>query len=412
MKNIMIIVLVLFAASCGNNPGTDKSASGNDENRFFTVDLENALGNKQLINLSQVASDVEYIKLETAEDCMVRPVVNYFFTDSMVLVQNFDHILKFSRKGKFLQRIGTSGRGPGEIDLIRIMSVIPEKRIIAVQKNSLRELLFFSFEGNFQKTVDFEPRYFNVKVLPDCKYVSYDPGSVGNEKYSFCLLDEKWDTLSAVENYTKWVSQPASVMIMVGWPEFKPFYLNRNTLHVKAMYNDTVYNLRQDKFYPEYFIDLGKYKLPEELRPERLGAAQFQKFRDNGGNYYFAIVHGVGGKVFLTAHSYSDSNPLKYILCDRSKNEQTLLTDTEGVSTGFINDWDGGLDFWPVGSISERKIFMPVNAMDLRKELENIRSGKKQVKYPGKQKELLKLISELEETDNPVIMAVTLKQDF
>jgi len=412
MKTIMIIFLLLFAVSCSNNPGADKSASGNDENRFFTVDLEKALGNKQLINLSQVASDVEYIKLETGKDCMVRPVVHYFFTDSIVLVQNFDHILKFSREGRFLQRIGTSGRGPGEIDLIRIMSVIPEKRVIAVQKNSQRELLFFSFEGNLRKTVDFDPYFFHVKVLPDGKYVSYDPGSVGNEKYTFCLLGEKWDTLSAVENYTIWVSQPASVMIMVGWPEFEPFYFSRNTLHVKAMYNDTIYNLRQDKFYPEYFIDLGKYKLPEELRPERLGAAQFQKFRDNGGNYYFAIVHGVAGKVFLTAHSYSDANPLKYVLCDRLKNEQTLLTDKGGVSTGFVNDWDGGIDFWPVGSISEKKIFMPVNAMDLRKELENIRSGKKQVKFPGRQKELLKLISELEETDNPVIMVVTLKQDF
>jgi hypothetical protein len=82
--------------------------------------------------------------------------------------------------------------------------------------------------------------------------------------------------------------------------------------------------------------------------------------------------------------------------CDRLENEQILLTDLGGVSTGFINDWDGGIDFWPVGTISERKIFMPVNAMDLRKELENIRSGKKQAKYPGKQKDLLKLISELE----------------
>lgn len=412
MKNSIIILILLTAASCTDNRTAKNTGQDLDYNRFFVIDFEKSAGNRQTISLARIASNVEYIKLETAKDCMIRPVVNYFFTDSMILVKNFDHILKFSPDGKFLQRIGTSGRGPGEIDLIRIMSMIPEKRLIAVQKNAQRELLYFSFDGSLAKAVDFEPHYFHIKVLPDGRYVSYDPGTLGNEKYSFCLLDEKWDTLAAVANYSKWVSQPASVTIMVGWPEFEPFYYSRNTLHVKAMYNDTIYNLRQGKFYPEYFVDMGKYKLPDELRPERLGASQFQRFRDNRGNYYFAIVLGSDKKIFLTAHSYSDANPSEYILYDRLKNEQVMLKGRGEAPAGFINDWDDGIDFWPVGSISEKKLFMPVNAMDLRKELENIRLEKEQVKYPDKQKELVKLISGLEETDNPVIMVVTLKQEF
>ena len=68
------------------------------------------------------------------------------------------------------------------------------------------------------------------------------------------------------------------MQIMIGYPVFEPYYFSQNKYHLKSMYNDTVYGISSDKIKPEYLINLGKYKLPNQRRPERLGISQLQKF--------------------------------------------------------------------------------------------------------------------------------------
>ena len=405
MKNLVILITILLICSCTNRHGIKNGpASG----KFFDINFEQALANKQELTLSQTASDVEYVKLETGDDFMVRPVVRYFFTDSLIFVSNNSEILKFSRDGKFLKKIGAPGKGPGEIDLIRCTSFLPEERLIAVQLNWKRELLFFSFDGELVKTEKFGGNIWNIKVLPGKKYIIYEVGGSGTEEYTFCLMDEYRDTLSVVQNYGKWVSPPRTMSIMIGYPDFEPFYFARGLYHFKAMYNDTVYYEDSGRILPGYFINMGKYRLPDELRPERLGPEQVQKFMDNRDNYCFPVVEETGNRIFLTGHSYGEQAS-KLILYDKADHEGVLLTDNNEDAKGFINDWDGGPDFWPVGSVNDNQVFMPLTVMNLQKLIEENKENGKAVKYPTKQKLLKAMASGSDVTDNPILMIVTLK---
>ncbi|HOU02374.1 MAG: 6-bladed beta-propeller [Bacteroidales bacterium] len=405
MKNLVFIILILLICSCTNRKGLKKDPEADG---FFDINFEQALDNKQELSLSQMASDVEYVKLETDDDYMVRPVVRYFFTDSLIFISNNNEILKFSRDGKFLKKIGAPGKGPGEIDLIRCTSFLPDERLIAVQLNWKRELLFFSFDGELVKTEKFDGRIWNIMVLPGKKYIDYEVGGAGTEEYTFCLMDENRDTLSVVQNYGKWVSPPRTMSIMIGYPDFEPFYFARGIYHFKAMYNDTVYFEDSGRILPGYFIDMGKYRLPDELRPERLGPEQVQKFMDNSDNYCFPVVQETGNRIFLTGHSYGEQAS-KLILYDKSDHEGLLLTDSEGDAKGFINDWDGGPDFWPVGSVNDNQVFMPLTVMNLQKIIEKNKEKKRDVRYPVEQTQLEELVSGSEVTDNPILMIVTLK---
>jgi hypothetical protein len=367
MRITIFTLIVLLIFSCKNKSKTDNTISEDDSTKFFEINLEKGFSNKQTIPLSQIASDVEYIVLETREDCMVRPVVRYYFTDSLIFIRNFDHILKFSRNGKFIQRIGTSGRGPGEIDLIRNLSFLPDKKTLVVQKNYQRELLFFSFTGELIKTLDYEPHIESFKILPNGNFLTYESGASGTEDVMFCIMNENWDTLSTIKNHSKWTSTPSSIQIMIGYPAFEPFYYSQNSDHLKSMYNDTVYEISSYKIEPEYFINLGKHKLPEELRPERLGVSQIQKFRDNGHNYYFAQVFEAYKKIFISAFNYSESESSKYLIYDKLKKECALLTNYKNKSSGFANDWDGGIDFWPTGQLNDNQVFMPITLLQFKK---------------------------------------------
>ena len=411
MRIIFFTCIVLLIFSCKNNSGTGSRISGNGSDKFFEIDLEKAFNNKQTVPLSTIASDVEYIVLETKEDCMVRPVVRYYFTDSLIFIRNYDHILKFSSNGKFIERIGTSGRGPGEIDLIRNLSFLPDKKTLVVQKNYQRELLFFSFTGELIKTLDYEPHIESFKILPDGHFLTYESGALGTEDIMFCIMNENWDTLSTIKNYTKWTSTPSSIQIMIGYPAFEPFYFSQSMYHLKSMYNDTVYRISSDKMEPEYFINLGKHKLPDELRPERLGASQLQKFRDNGHNYYFPQVFEASKKVFIWAFNYGESESSKYLIYNKLNKKCTFLTNYENKSTGFVNDWDGGIDFWPTGQLNDNQVFMPITPLQFKKQLAEKTTDNNGIKNPERKSKLLNLISSLDETDNPVLMVVTLKQD-
>lgn len=87
------------------------------------------------------------------------------------------------------------------------------------------------------------------------------------------------------------------------------------------------------------------------------------------------------------------------------------MTDSENNSTGFVNDWDGGIDFWPTGQLNDNQVFMPITPLQFKKLVSEEAVKTEDIKYPEKKSKLLKLISSLDETDNPILMVVTLKQD-
>ena len=409
MKNLMIALVFILVYSCNNKPNEkQKSSSVNDPNRFFDINYEDAIQSKKTVTLSQLAYDVEYVQLETNKDCMVdlRYYPKYFFTDNYIFVSNRDHILQFSREGRFIKKIGNPGRGPGEIDLIRTMSIIPDKNLIVVQKNGKRELLFFSFEGELVKTVEYLDYYTNIKIMNDENYIAYSDGVNGNEKFTFLLTNENKDTISFVNNYTTWVKTSRATVSLMG-REFEPFYLLDNKYLFKAMYNDTVYTIENNKIRPVYFVNLGKYKLPDELRFERINQVSPEKLEEYykiARNCYSAEIIEVKNRVFLGTYSFSKMIS-KYVLFDKKSLKGNLLINQEGNSTGIVNDWDGGSDFWPTGCVADNQVFMPINIIDLQKKFTKEAQNQKSVKFPEKQKELER-ISQSDIMSNPILMIV------
>ena len=134
-----------------------------------------------------------------------------------------------------------------------------------------------------------------------------------------------------------------------------------------------------------------------------------QFYASQAPNFCQVFVLEALDKLFIASESYH-TFARKYLLFDRSEGEGILLDNGSGLSKGFVNDIDGGLDFWPLGIVNDNQVYMPIDILTLKKELEKIKSGEKTVKYQDRQKELEKLISNSDISDNPVLMIVTLKK--
>lgn len=401
---------MLLCYSENKKPSTMANPYIEPTEKFFTIKYEDILKNNKIVRLSEVASNIQYIQLETNPSCLIENLrgVKFFFADSLIFVQNRNHVLKFSLDGKFIKKIGNPGRGPGEIMLIMSMSVIPAKRLLVLHQ--VEKLLYFSFNGDLIKTEKI-PYHQEVKVLYDSRYITYDPGTNGSEKYNFILASEQGDTLSTVKNYTTWNKSYKGSIVLSGGA-FEAFYLKRNSYFFKSKYNDTVYyvNTTMDRIEPSYSINFGNYKIPEELIPEKLvnDPIKLNKYKERATDFYWGKPFEAANKIFIRA-SCMGKIDIKYLLYDKNKNEGNLLVNEVGESTGILNDWDGGLDFWPVMQKNNNEVIMPVEALEFKKKIESNSTSKRNIKYPDKQKRVKNFISNIDDLDNPIIMLVTLK---
>jgi hypothetical protein len=311
----------------------------------------------------------------------------------------------------FLKKIGNPGRGPGEINSIRILSIIPEKRLIIIHDAVARKLRYYSFDGNLIKTVNIPQDLVYAKVMKNGNYIAIAQAGFFSEKYTHTLINESGDTLSAVKNYIPW-KNPSPIGTLVLIPSYEPFYTYQNKYYLKSLYNDTVYVVNANKITPSYFINLGKYKLPQEKRFERLNPEEAKLFqKEEAPKYCFAYVLEAGGRFFLTSNNFGN-HKIEHFVINKNGFIEKSNDRYFNVFKGFINnDWDGGMFFWPVGSINDNKIFMPIDIKDLKDVLKITGSAKSPFKFPDQQKQLEKLASNLDITENPILMVVTLKSE-
>ena len=402
MRNSLLLIALFLFTQCRN----DKVVKV-DANKFFEIDYENILKYKKTINLSDIALDVRYISLETRKNALICRKPKYFFSGKFIFVNNLDHILVYDYSGKFIRQIGAPGRGPNEIIFISTISVIDKEQVIAVQTSGSRKLLFFSFDGKLIKSIPLPGNEFDIHVLNMNKFLLNYRCIIGNEDYLYVLSNESWDTISTINNHFKWVNN-TDLSGRLGYSVFRPFFNYKDKVRFKSMYNDTVFTVVDDKIEPVYFINLGKYRLPNELRPESpQSALRFRKGNERQ-NYYFASVMESGEIMFITTENYT-ADIDKYIIFNSNTTEGSLLVNESNETSGLINDWDGGADFWPEGNVSNNEIFMPLSSLTLKNMLKERAFSNATIRFPEKKKALSEMIEKLNETDNPVLMLVKLK---
>jgi hypothetical protein len=406
MKRILILLLPVLVFSC-NRGGEQQQAPEYDRDKFFVVDYESILTSKSKVNLSHITDDIKYVRLETNDQCLLHPRAEYHFTDDFIFVDNSEYILQFDRNGKFIKQIGKPGRGPGEIGLIRIMSVLDGQKQLVVQTNWARKLYYFSYEGDFIESVPVED-VRRIKVIPGERLVYFDGCAYGYEDYMFALLDASGDTLDVVNNHYKWKNETGFVGT-VSYHLFVPFYFSKDRISFKSMHNDTVYTVAGDSIKPEYLIDLGKYELPQEYRVEVPSSRGFQEFAERSKGYRFCSVFEAAESLFISSSDYQDDIQYNMIYY-RPEGSGRLLVDSNNEPGKIMNDIDGGPDFWPLGAVDDSTVYMPVLPLHLIGSEYRDEFALRQALNPEKKAEFLNMLDELNENDNPILMIIRLNK--
>lgn len=95
------------------------------------IDILGNAGKEQEIKLSEVAKSVRVIPLETTEECLLGTDLKIYYGEEYIFVcdqRKPGAFYRFSKDGKFLNKIGCSGEGPEEYIRSLSFSVDEDKK--------------------------------------------------------------------------------------------------------------------------------------------------------------------------------------------------------------------------------------------------------------------------------------------
>jgi hypothetical protein len=121
MNTIQIIILVILLFSCGSK----------ETSIIKIIDLL-ATHESEITNLSEIASDVRYIPLQTNENSIIKGISEIRSDNERIYLRSLPltGLLCFDKKGQYLFKLENVGRRPGEYTFLHDFSIDPENNLL------------------------------------------------------------------------------------------------------------------------------------------------------------------------------------------------------------------------------------------------------------------------------------------
>ena len=148
MKNCFLLIAVAsFLLGCSGNK---KENTLQDEEGTPVINLSSDNVSKvALLPLSEAAAKVEIVSLEVTDESLIGEITKMKVTDSDIWVKHYkdNHVLRFSRSGKFLNKVGKVGQGPEEYIRMADFFVDENTKEVYIQ-TTIVGVKVYDYEGN------------------------------------------------------------------------------------------------------------------------------------------------------------------------------------------------------------------------------------------------------------------------
>ena len=351
----------------------------------------------KIANLSDIASDIDYIPLETDSNSLIRYIYDLKTSEKYFYVKSLSEIICFDKQGSYLFKLNKQGRGPEEYNYIYDFDVSPKNNLLVI--NTSKKILIYNQSNKgftFKNSLKCKFQPSQVRFIPneESMMLSYST-SYGYEKYRNVVIDLNGDTLVTRPNYYKYVKFDDS-----GLSAFKNdniSFVFGNRLHFKEMFSDTIFYLDHSLKILPYLILNSEGKLP---------TSQYMGDWRNVFNRYTEFIHFnyIIELPRYLIYSFNYANSVWLTVYDKSENKKFGINST----TFLKDDLIGGLNFEPK-FCCDGVLYSWVDALSLRNFVESDAFKNSIVKEPQKKMELKTFINSINDTDNPILIAVTLK---
>ena len=389
--------------------------------------------------LSESAEKLEIVSLEMTDQSMLGEIRRIQVTDHNIWIDHGRefYIYRFSRSGKFLNKIGSIGQGPGEYTTYSTFLVDEDKKEVYIIANT-NGVLAYDFEGNFKRKI------VDIQTILQLFSSVYDQYILNNQKFfatqNFALYrpidkDSLWSFVSLGDDFQKkkYFKNPAHVgkeeqiianranmdRMVNYWREYLTSMDTYNgQLTLKYPDTDTIYcyDDATNQLLPQYAIftdeEKGDYEATHLWFKDRKAFDYFSIFSYYPTKDFIYLVGSKGEEVYTYCYNKKDGSV-------RLQKRQSTITERDvpwfsfplrQMKRDFVLDNDlGGGDF-TVDSRSSGKYWIDIlepggdeNWIDI----DQIKSST--VIDESKKKELIQVLENVTEDSNPILLIATLK---
>ncbi len=434
MKSILLLLIITLLGCSSNMKQEPISKSG-----IPVINLSEDVSTVPSLLLSEVAEKLEIVPLEMTDESVLSDITEMQVTDHNIWIDHGRefYIYRFSRSGKFLNKIGSIGQGPGEYTNYSTFLVDEDKKEVYIIANT-NGVLAYDFEGNFKRKI------VDIQMILQLFASPYDQYILNNQKFfatqNFGLYrpidkDSLWSFVSLGDDFQKkkYFKNPAHVgkeeqiianranmdRMVNYWMEYLTSVDTYNgQLTLKYPDTDTIYcyDDATNQLLPQYAIftdeEKGDYEATHLWFKDRKAFDYFSIKSYYPTKDFIYLVGSKGEEVYTYCYNKKDGSV-------RLQKRQSAITERDvpwfsfplrQMKRDFVLDNDlGGGDF-TVDSRSSGKYWIDIlepggdeNWIDI----DQIKSTT--VIDESKKKELIRVLESVTEDSNPILMIATLK---
>ena len=364
-KSVIMIVkslLMLFAFltySCDNI---------RDTHSLNIIPLASTVGKYRMLNLSDFATEVKYIPLETNDSALISYIFQISYENEKIFIRNASSLFNtdcylFDINGKFCNKIGQKGQGPD--DYISLSQAFLHEGSIYLTTDT--KILIYNVDGLLIKKY-----YLSSNDIPDDYLIGWrsmspldmdrfimHPVSWKGSYPKAILLEADQSNLKIINEYPNYIALDKGIgSVMTS--EAGIMYNYKDDIRSFRILNDTIFTIGKDTIMKDAFIfEFGKYKTP----PSFVEGKYDQDYVNDAKKYISPnAIYESSNHLFISfdfgnhapepielknnqGGKYNDSRVCGVF--DKLTGKLTLMKQPVRGRFGFKNDIDGGPVVWP-----------------------------------------------------------------
>lgn len=404
-KNVFICLsLTIFLYSCH----VSEKAESTDV--VYTVSFGETLneafnGSYHTASLSEIGGSISYVPLEVNSQTLFRKLYGILIQDSFIYINMVDRVLQFDMSGKYVRSIGKRGKGPEEFKGLNDFFV--DDTICCILDSG--KGVIYNNKGTFLRSFKLDslrsigPR--QMLLMNDHNVVfRYRLSRVDTSVINLFVTDPEFKVRRIFRNNHK---RNAGFM----YPVVElPMYTFQGNIRFKEMGVDTLYSVTVDSLIPYALFDLGDREFPSVIQGDQstISALSYDKaaltqiFEDNH-HFYMRFdsqkepKSEQPGGISIAGSSTS----YMYGMYSKQSGEVKILKNT-----GFQNDIDGGLPFFPKYVYNDSILVDWVDAFKLSDQLLNADEAAMRKKYGQKYDDLVRVVKGMKDEGGTVLVLV------
>ena len=365
---------------------------------YTVIPFEKGVENEKQVKLSEIAEKITFVQMETTDASLLNKVRanNIISVNGNIVIPCFNMgAFAFDEKGKFIAPISRKGQGPAEF--LRFVGVSGNSDLNLIYVKDGRKMMAFRPDGTFvdEYKTPGALHWESSIAMQDSIMLSAVINYTGQRPYRLILTNAQGDTLKAFPQYDRFEIPKGMNYIYINNKEnFLYQYKDESVYH--DYYCDTLYTVTRDSLLPRYLLDMGKYKLPKDLRIEaEFFSDEPEQAKKKAENYSRPIFFENDRYIVMPYTTWNLHNrdlPTELMYYDRQTKECIKVK-----GGAFVNDMVGDLPFCPDARIAENVLAEWWETSEL---MELAEEGV----------ELPENLKNLQEDDNGVLVLVHLKK--